>query len=163
MTTVKTSKVTDRRDLRYGRLTELVDDVASFEGKVRSSGNWTPAQNVDHVARVIECSLDGFTVPNAPLIARGFAKMMRSSILNKPMKAGFSIPGKFKDMKPPPDVSWDDAVARLTSVVARIEKGQKMLHRSPLLGYLEHEEWIQLHCRHAEMHFSFLHPEQSGD
>lgn len=159
MSKVKTSKVKERRSLRFGRLSDLVADVDSFGGQVRSTGNWTPGQIVEHVAKFIECSLDGFPVRDASLLVRGFAKMMRSSILIKPMRAGFKIPGNFKAMAPGPDVTWDDAVARLKKVVQRIDKGgERMAQRSPLLGFLEHEEWIQLHCRHAEMHFSFLQP-----
>lgn len=158
MAKVRTKKVKDRRQLRFGRLHELVDDVEQFDGKVRATGNWTPGQIVGHVTRLIECSLDGFEVPNAPLFVRGILKMMRSSLLNKPMKPGVKLPGNFKFLMPEPDISWEEAVDRLKKVVLRIETGQQMQHRSPILGFLEHEEWIQLHCRHAEMHFSFLQP-----
>jgi hypothetical protein len=34
-----------------------------------------------------------------------------------------------------------------------------MTATSPVLGRLSHEQWVQFHCRHAEMHFSFMHPE----
>lgn len=161
MANVRTKKVKDRRQLRFGHLHELVDDVEQFKGQVRGTGNWSPGQIVGHIARVIECSLDGFEVPNAPLIVRGILKMMRSSILNKPMKPGFKLPGKFSFLKPDPDITWEQAVGQLKKVVLRIETGQRMQHRSPVLGFLEHEEWIQLHCRHAEMHFSFLLPVES--
>lgn len=158
MSKVKTSKVSERRSLRFARLSEIVGDAERLEASVRCTGNWTPAQNVDHVARIIECSVDGFPVANAPLLIRGVAKMFRGSILHKPMRAGLKVPGKFAFLMPSVDVTWDDALARLKKIVSRIEGGDRMLHRSPVLGFLEHEEWIQLHCRHAEMHFSFLHP-----
>ena len=43
---------------------------------------------------------------------------------------------------------------------AAIERAgsQRMKHPSPVLGKLSHEQWEQLHCRHAELHLSFLHP-----
>ncbi len=162
MSKVKTSKVNERRSLRFGRLSDLVADVKQFDGRVRGTGNWTPAQIVDHVAHNIECSVKGYPVANAPLLIRGFAKMMRGGILHKPMRAGHKVPGKFSFLTPPADVTWDDAVGRLKKVVAGIEGGTRMHQRSPLLGFLEHEEWIQLHCRHAEMHFSFLQPQQDS-
>lgn len=158
MAKLRTNKVKDRRQLRFGRLHELVDDVEQFEGHVRGIGNWSPGQIVGHVARLIECSLDGFEEPNASILVRGILKMMRSSMLNKPMKPGVKLPGKFSFLTPDPDITWEQAVDQLKKVVLRIETGQQMLHRSPILGFLEHEEWIQLHCRHAEMHFSFLLP-----
>ncbi len=154
---VKTSKVMDRRTLRFGRMHELLEDVTQFNGNTRTTGNWTPAQIVGHVAGFIECSLDGFEVSSAPLILRGVAKMMRTSFLNKPMRAGVKLPSKFNFLVPPENMTWEEAREKLRDVVHRIDdKGQRMRHRSPLLGQLEHEEWIQLHCRHAEMHFSFL-------
>ena len=160
---VKTAKVMDRRTLRFGRMHELLDDVMQFNGNPRTTGNWTPAQIVGHVAGFIECSLDGFEVPNAPLFLRGVAKMMRTSFLNKPMRAGVKLPSKFNFLVPPASITWEEAREKLSIVVNRIDdKGQRMRHRSPLLGLLEHEEWIQLHCRHAEMHFSFLQSEDAA-
>ncbi|MCZ6836822.1 MAG: DUF1569 domain-containing protein [Planctomycetota bacterium] len=158
MSTVNTKKVSDRRSLRFGRMSDLIDDVSAFEGNIQASGNWTPAQIVEHVTKLIQCSLDGFEVPNAPLIVRGIVKMMRSSVLNKPMKPGVKLPGNFKFLVPSDDVTWAQATGHLKKVVDRIEKGERMKQRSPVLGFLEHEEWIQLHCRHSEMHFSFLQP-----
>lgn len=157
-TTTRIRKGKEFRDLRFGRLADLVADIESFEGKVRTSGNWTPAQNVTHVALIIKFSIDGFEVPNAPLLIRGFAKMARYMILNKPMWRGIKIPRKFKAIIPPESITWEEAVAGLKKTVDRVDQGgERMKHRSPVLGFLEHEEWIQLHCRHAELHFGYLH------
>ena len=153
----KTSGRPQQRQLRFARLCDLVADIEQFKGAVRTTGKWTPAQNVTHVALLIKFSLDGFEAPNAPLLIRGVAKMMRWSILNKPMRSGMKLPKKFNSLKPPESITWDEALAGLKKTIDRIDSGGKrMTHRSPLLGFLEHEEWIQLHCRHAEMHFSFL-------
>ena len=44
--------------------------------------------------------------------------------------------------------------------MARIEGGERMSKPSPVFGPMTHEEWEQLHCRHAELHFSFIHKDE---
>ena len=159
--TVKTSQVTDRRSLRFGRMADLVADVDSLGVDVVATGNWNPGQIVDHVTKVIVFSLDGFEVPKAPLPLRLIGSLIKNATLNKPMKPGVKLPGKFSFMLPG-DVAWDDARRRLAEVVARFDGGERMTRPSPIFGELSHEQWIQLHCRHAEMHFSFLNCDPPG-
>lgn len=40
-------------------------------------------------------------------------------------------------------------------------KAHGMKHPSPLFGPLTNDAWIQAHCRHAELHHSFIHPNPS--
>ncbi len=56
---------------------------------------------------------------------------------------------------PPADVTWEDAVEHLRTIISRA-KDEGMTGRSPVFGQLTHDEWVQMHCRHAELHFSFL-------
>ena len=154
----KTSKVTDRRTLRFARITDLTEDVDKLceAGSVRSTGNWTPAQIVTHVTSLIRMSIDDFTF-KAPLVLRIIGPMIRSRVLNRPMGAGINLRGgAAAALIPDPSVTWEHAVAELHKQVERIESGTRMTRPSPIFGKLEHEEWTQLHCRHAEMHFSFM-------
>ncbi|HWB19451.1 MAG TPA: DUF1569 domain-containing protein [Phycisphaerales bacterium] len=155
---IKTKSVANRRTLRFGRMTDILKDAESLDAngsdKIRSLGNWTPAQVVHHVNLFIVASLDGFNGSRAPLPMRIVGRLIRSSALNKPLKPGFKVPSK--EFEPAADVSWDKALSDLRTLVARINKGERMKHPSPMFGTLAHEEWEQLHCRHAEMHFSFL-------
>lgn len=164
-TPIKTSKVADRRTLRFARLEDIAGDVHELDrgdGDVRASGNWTPGQIVHHVAKLMEMSIDGFPAP-APLPIRLIGKLLRSSVLTKPMRAGFKIPGVLRDAAPPEDVTWNAAREYLDAMVARVEAGERMEQPSPAFGPMVHEEWLQLHCRHAEMHFSFMHPASADE
>ena len=96
-------------------------------------------------------------MPPGPLWMRPF-RLLKSSALRNTMRAGFKIPKSFASMAPDPDVSWDDALAHLRRAIERIDNGERMTAVSPFLGPLTHEEWEKLNCRHAEMHFSFMHP-----
>lgn len=154
--TVKTKQVEGRRQLRFGRMNDILADVIAIsERPHRALGNWTPAQNIDHLAAVIESSLDGFEDTVNPVL-RVAGRLMRNSILNRPMKPGFKVPTNFKRLAPVADVTLDDAVARMRAAMERIESGTRMNQRSPLVGDLAHEQWEQMHCRHAEMHLSFI-------
>lgn len=155
--TVQTRNVKDRRTLRFTWLGDLLADVQQFDGAtVTSTGNWTPAQIVQHVAKFIHFSIDGFQGRMMPAIVRALARLFKRRILTQPMKPGITLPGRFDLLLPDPEVTWDDAVAEIWRAVDRVQQGERMQQFSPILGALTHEEWEQLHCRHAEMHFSFL-------
>ena len=148
----------ERRSIRLGRMTEIVAEAERLgaSGAVRSTGQWTPAQNLQHVARVIQASLDGFPA-SAPAWLRIAGRLLRSRALNRPMAPGFKVPARLSVLGPDPDVEWEAALAALREQVGRIESGERMTRPSPIFGELSHEEWEQLHCRHAELHLGFLH------
>lgn len=162
---IKTGTVKDRRTLRFGRVEDILRDVEWLNSRVeagaklRASGNWTPAQVVDHVAKTIVYSIDGFPrEARAPLPLRLLGRMIRSSVLIKPTKAGIKLKGSMANaLLPAADVTWGQAVTRLGNVIARIKKGERMTAVSPMFGQYAHEEWNQFHCRHAELHLSFVH------
>ena len=82
---------------------------------------------------------------------------VRKRMLVAPMKPGVNLPRKFSFLVPESRTTWDEAVDRFRAVLTKLDT-TRMTHRSPVLGKLSHEQWVQLHCRHAEMHFSFMHP-----
>ncbi|MEM9295854.1 MAG: hypothetical protein AAGA57_08630, partial [Planctomycetota bacterium] len=58
----------------------------------------------------------------------------------------------------PDDASLEEAVQRLRDAVS-LAREKTMTAASPLAGKLDDPTWEKLHCRHAELHFSFAHPE----
>lgn len=155
---VNVKSVTDRRTLHFKGLDDILADIEQPDraGRVRSTGNWTPGQIVEHVARFIEYSLDGFPF-TAPWPLRVIGVMIRGAVLRNPMKAGVKPPKDMRAHEPDESVTWDEAVQHLRSLVERVRGGELMRQPSPVFGSLSHEQWAMLHCRHAEMHFSFLH------
>ena len=155
---IKTRKVTDRRELRFGRMKDLLRDVEQLaaQGEVAASGNWTPGQIVDHVTTLVDWSIDGFPDVKLSWPLRVIGGFMKDRALNRPMSPGFKVPGGLRQAVPAPSITWDEAVSHLRRTIHRIDEGLRMEQPSPLLGPLGHEQWEQLHCRHAEMHFSFL-------
>ena len=160
---VDTKRVTERRDLHFDTLAEILRDVEELAAvtsetgeSICAEGNWTPAQIVEHVTFFVDGAIDGFSF-QAPLILRIIVKFFRKGILTKPMKPGIKLPANMSVVLPDPGTTWDDAVSSLRSAMGRIDAGERMTQPSPLLGAMAHEDWVNLHCRHAEMHFSFMH------
>ena len=155
-----------RRDLSFSTLDDLLADIQALlpEG-LSSSGNWTPAGNVDHVQKTIRFSAAGFPEGKAPwllrMMFRLMVKVMGDRVFTKPLEPGkFKLPESLNFFEPEEGLSWPDAVARLEESIA-MARNQGMTHPSPLAGKLTHKQWTMLHCRHAELHFSLIHPAQA--
>ena len=153
----RTGRVKDRRPLRFESLQGIVDDVLAIDGdRVRTTGNWTAPQIVQHVAKLINFSIDGFPA-RASIGLRFLGRRIRRRALTKPWKPGLNFPRRFSFLEPDDKITWDDAVTFLRESVGRLQY-EKMEAASPVLGPLSPDEWELVHCRHAEMHFSFMHP-----
>ncbi len=139
---------------------DIQADVESLQGSaIRTTGNWTAAQIVQHVTDVITLSVDGFGFKFAwPL--RVLGRLLRAKALTKPMRPGFSVPRAMRRTFPSDQLPLDQAVEGLRRAIGRA-KSERMTVASPILGPLTHEQWEQLHCRHAEMHLSFIQPAAS--
>ncbi len=162
-TAIDTRHVAPRRKLQLHTLHEILRDVEQL-GAVTSEtgesicadGNWTPAQIVEHVTFFLDGAIDGFDF-TAPLLIRVLARPFKNRILTKPLKPGIKLPARMNVVLPDPQTTWEDAVSALRDAVGRIDNGERMTQPSPLLGAMTHEDWVKFHCRHAEMHFSFMH------
>ncbi len=155
---IETKKVTDRRRLHFTRMSDILADVDALDGPdLRTTGNWTPAQDVAHVATIIRRSLDGFDGLKAPLAVRLLVRLVRNKALREPFKPGIQLPEKFRKVfVPDAATTWQDATSAMRHEIGRIENGERMTVPSPVFGALSHEQWVQLHCRHAELHLSFI-------
>jgi len=159
VTRIRTSRVEDRRELSFESLDDILVDVQHLGagGEPRSTGNWSPGQNVQHLARLMHLSIDGFGGRRLPKPIQWIIRLaMKNRIMRDGMKPGVNPPRKFDIMMPDPIVAWEDGVAELREGIERLNR-ERAEAESPVLGRLTHEEWITLHLRHAEMHLSFLH------
>ena len=74
------------------------------------------------------------------------------------MPSGFSLSEDFAEHLVPPETNWEDGLAAFRATIQRM-KAESQRHPSPFLGQMTREQWDQLHCRHSELHLSFLIPE----
>jgi hypothetical protein len=161
MTTINTAKVAGRRTLRFESLDEIVTDVERLAAckELRSLGNWSPGQVLQHLATTMNGSIDGF--PNfvpAPmkLLLRVF---MKRRFLTKPMPPGFQLPKKAGTLHPRA-TKWDAALANFREAMRRL-KSETRRSPHPAFGPMTADEWEKIHCRHSELHLSFLVPVES--
>ena len=157
------AEVEGRRALRLESMDAILADAESVTSQpYRTVGGWSAAENIDHVANVVEMSLDGFTL-DVPWPLKVVGRLfLKPSWLKNGYKPGIRPPAKVAAAFAPREgVTLEQALERLRRMVTR-SKSEPMDRPSPLLGALTHEQWEQMHCRHAELHLSFIVPEGSG-
>jgi len=147
-----------RRTLHFDALGDLSAELDRLESAhaadtLRSTGNWSPGQILQHLADVHRMSFEGVGFRLA-LPLRVLGRLMKGRALSRGMRPGFKAPA---GLAPDPDVDFDAALGNLREQISRCDRGQRMTQRSPILGPMSHEDWVRLHCRHAELHLGFLH------
>lgn len=158
--TVATKKVTGRRTLHFDNLQQVLDDAEQMaRSPVRVLGNWTQGKIYQHLANTMNASIDGWKFA-APWYIRVFARMMKQRFLNNKMQAGFKLPPEAeKSLLPEGDVSTEQGLEALRRAIHRQQTETKR-EPSPAFGPMSVEDYNLLHQRHAELHLSFLVPEQ---
>lgn len=157
---IDTAKVQGRRTLKFATLDDILADLDKLnQGKCRSLGNWTPGQVLKHLTVPMLWCLDGAPL-RAPWYVRVMSWFIKGWFLRNPMPAGFKLSDDFAKHLLPPETSWEDGLAQLRAVIQRM-RTEPQRHPSPFMGHLTPEQWIQLQCRHAELHLSFLVPDET--
>lgn len=160
---VNTGQVKDRRTLRFNSPGEALADAralvaAENAGTLRRSGNWSLGEAFTHVAAFMDFPYDGYPpVLKPPVFIRVIMPLMKRRFLTKPLPTGFRIPGIAAGTVGAERVSTDEGLARLEKAWARLQAGPPSVP-NPVFGSLKHDEWINLHLRHSELHQSFMHP-----
>jgi hypothetical protein len=156
------TKDAPRRDLQFADLNAILADLDRLEsaenaGTLIQNGNWSLGQNAFHIADIIEQSLDGFRF-SAPLPIRVAFRIMRPFMMGRPFPAGIALKGNSLTLIPDPAITTEQGLAKLRTQIQRIIGGERMTLASPIFGKLSHEQWVTLHCKHADLHLSFLDP-----
>lgn len=153
------TKTVTRRELNFSNLDEVVADAErAVEGNAKTLGNWSVGQILEHVATVMEKTIDGFDMkPALPvrLIGRWFLK---NRFLKHGMPAGFQLQGPAAKELLPPEVDAQQALEHLRHAAQRLKtEPPKATH--PFFGDLTHDEAKRINCRHASLHMSFIQEE----
>jgi hypothetical protein len=156
---IDTAKVTGRRALHFNSLEDIlaeVDRLASGR-EITTLGNWSAGQIFEHVARNMDKCIDGYD-HKLPAIMRFILGLtMKSRLMNEPMAPGFKLPRKAAVELVAPATSMEDGLAHIRKAIHRLQTDPNRVP-SPFLGPMTREDWDKIHCRHAELHFSFLIP-----
>ncbi|MCZ6836823.1 MAG: DUF1569 domain-containing protein [Planctomycetota bacterium] len=148
----------ERRSIRFDSMEAILEDAETLAGgSIRATGNCTPSQIFQHVARAIHNSIDGYDVLGPERERKIAARRDRDQLLSQGLPPGIKLEGEMARYAPTEDVTLGEAMAYLRAGVERT-RNERMEAVHPFLDTMDHEQWIQFHCRHAELHFSFLFP-----
>lgn len=154
--TIMAAKTAARRKLSYSSLQEIVADANRLtEANAPTTGNWTKGQIFDHLARLMDRSLDGFDFTVAwpiRLIGKYFFKQQ---VFKKGVAPGYQLKGDTRKALGPEPISDQEGLEHLKQSIQRLET-ESQRFASPVLGELTRDEWDLLHRRHAELHMSFI-------
>jgi Protein of unknown function (DUF1569) len=163
MPEINTKKVRDRRSLRFDSVTDVRRDLETLEvahraGTLRHTGNWSPAQILSHLAVFIEFAFEGYpaSMPTPPWVIRVLLRLAKNKYIWRGFPAGVKIPGVPGGTVGQEEAPFAQSLDRLRRALDRLERTPPRV-RNPIFGPLSHAEWTALHCRHAELHLSFLH------
>jgi hypothetical protein len=157
---IDTGKVENRRRLHFDTIQDMADEVERLNrGKVKTLGNWSGGQILRHLTIVMDDSIDGAKARLAWPIQMVGRIFFKRRILTKGMTPGFQLKGQPATVLVPPATSWEEGLHMFRRAIQRQQTETKR-EPHPFLGPLSYEEWKQLHCRHAELHLSFLLPRE---
>jgi hypothetical protein len=161
---IDTGRVRRRRWVRLQTVEDLVTEVervtaAASAGKVRPLGNWSAAQVLWHIGKLIELSFDGFSwrYRRGPQwITSPFRFLAWRWLIRLAFRPGFQNPPEAAALEPPATISLEEAAAYLRRQIERIRSGEPMVQEAAVEGPYSHSQWMYIHLRHAELHLSFL-------
>ncbi len=148
----------ERRELNFRSLDEAVADAERLAtGKVRTTGNHTFGQILEHLSLTHDMATGKIEAPRPPLVIRLLMPLMRGMILRGPVKPGFKLPKKSEDFFwPAGEIDIQQALAHLRASVENYKaKGPLDVH--PIFGRVTREQNDRLNCGHCAMHLSFVH------
>jgi hypothetical protein len=160
---INTTQVAGRRQLHFNSLEDIHADVEALARakEIRPLGNWSPGQVINHLTIVLNKSIDGFD-NRPPAVVRFVLRLVfKRRFLTKSMSPGFKLPGGAQVELWGPEIGLAEAVDRFRSAYQRLKSETKRAPH-PAIGVLTASEWEQLHCRHSELHLSFLVPVEGG-
>ena len=130
---VDTRHVTNRRAVHLRTLDDLVAEVqhlvaAAKAGKVRAQGNWSTAQVLWHVGKLVECSFDGFPFRyrrGPQWITRMFRLVSWRWLIALAFRPGFQNPPEAALLEPEPSLSVESAAAYLLAQMLAFGVGNR--------------------------------------
>lgn len=155
------AKAQPARTLHFQSLGDILAEGMRIAARPEAPtrGAWSASENIWHVARYIQASVEGYPF-KVPWWMKLIGPLMKKRVTGRAMPAGFYTPAYVsRHMEPQSaDASqtvMHNAIALLETWVARAE-AEGYIDANPLFGKMSREQWVALHCRHAELHFGMI-------
>ena len=106
--------------------------------------------------RVILASVEGFPGP-VPFVFRLVGPLIKGRFLKRTFNPGIKLPAGLVDhFTAPAQTTPQQAIEMIDQAIAKQQQKGGFIPASPLFGKLSTRQWVDLHCRHAEMHFGMI-------
>jgi hypothetical protein len=158
-TDINTAMVTGRRTLHFNSLEDISADVEKLARakEIQTLGNWSAGQVLKHLAITMNGSVDGFKAMMPGPVRFLIRLFFKRRFLTKTMPPGFKMSAKIAAELLPGPVSLEEGLESFRQAMRRLQTEEKRAGHIAL-GPLTRDEWVQMHCRHSELHLSFLIP-----
>ena len=156
---VETKQVTDRRELHFSKISDILDDAETVtQGSPQVLGNWSPGQIMMHLARSMDASIDGVEMKVSwPKRMLG-RYLIKPKVLREGMPSGYQLPAPAAERLVAGETTTEAGLMALRSAIERLE-GTTERKPHGFFGPMDAAEWDQLHLRHGELHLGFIFPE----
>jgi hypothetical protein len=156
--------MSQRRELSFTGLDEAVLEVERLVEGHATVGNWSLGQILNHLAAVIEVSIDGGAARTPFMVGlfaneegRGRIARFRQRLLEQgQIPNGAPIPSA--RLVPPTDAAVAAEARRFSDAVNRFCSAEDPLPEHPGLGPMTRSEWERFHCVHCAHHLGFVLP-----
>ena len=147
-----------RRKLRFETIDDAIAEgdrlvAAHRAGKVQMLGRWPLGTMLNHLGIWAEYAYTGAPV-KVPFFLPWIARPLRGRIINGGMPAGRRIPKVPGGTLGIEEAEVEKAARRFQIAFLRLKNDPPMVKHA-IFGRLSHAEWMKLHLRHAELHFSY--------
>lgn len=149
------------RNLHFDTLDDLLADARRIaqQPDAPTRGSWSASQNIWHVARYLQASVEGYPFA-VPWYLKLIGPLMKKRMITKTMSPGYTTPRKVShEMEPQnvdPTLTTMDQAIQLLETWAGKANEQGFIERNPAFGPMDRQQWVDLHCRHAELHFGLV-------
>lgn len=143
--------------LKFANLDDLCDYIEQIEiDNHTTTKNWTAAQNFFHLASAFEGSMN--QLPSGyPMVIRFVVRPFRWIVTHYRFPPWLPIPAAIKHkLAPPQTAEFAEQKSRLLKTIAIFKEFTHGHVSHPVLGSLNHDEWVGFHLRHCEHHLSFI-------
>lgn len=158
------STTPERRELMFSNLDEVVAEAERLAASsVRTTGHHTFGQILEHLALTHDLTTGKVIGPKPPWFMRLIIPLMKPMILkDTPAKPGFKLPPASEAF------FWPDQEFDVTEALAHLKesveyyKSHGPLEKHPMFGKITPQQDLNLNCRHAALHLSFVHPDPAA-
>jgi hypothetical protein len=154
--TVKTTKVTGRRQLQFENCQQVLDDVRTLaSGPHRQLGNWSLGEICHHLAKGFDMATEPSTA-RFPWLIRTLGPYIKKLVISRPFAPGFKAPQGGGLVADPAQAAV--GVSALEKSIERFSAATQYRNH-PVFGPMTPDEWRRFQMRHCDLHLSFLVPE----